>query len=47
MMELLNNGTTKKNNSKKIKEEFEACLRGDDEEKDVDYLIDEQMRHAT
>ena len=46
MMKLLIDAKVKKNDSKKRKEEFEARLRGDDEDEIEDH-IDEQIRLAT
>lgn len=46
MMKLLLDGKVKKNDSKKRKEEFEARLRGENEE-DIDDLLDDQIRLAT
>jgi len=49
MMKLLLDGKVKKNDSKKRKEEFEARLRGDDVDDEVEGFVNEemQMRLAT
>ena len=48
MMKLLMESKAKKIDTKKRKKEFEARLRGDeDDEDEVEGFVDEQMRRAT